>query len=209
MNGKITLRKIIQQRLGDHYLTENLKDVTKDNLKNYEKTIEREQSKFKKILKAYGIDSNVFKVNKQYEFPVVSKSCVNEILDFNLKKTPIHKLNKMELRQEGFNDEQQKEINRLRKVIKKLIGNQFHDVGGLTVAKAITSELGLNELKAEKIITEIIQGTPSIQQRFSVIFDEIKYPDLTLEQRVNIFHEAQIEFEDYLDSIYESIELLL
>jgi len=206
---KITLREIIQERLGEHYLTVHLEDGDKDNKTNYEKTIEREQKKFKKILKAYGIEPSIFKVGKQYQFPLMSKKFVLEVLDFNLKKTPIHKLNKKELKQNGFNDEQLKEVLQMRKVINKLIGYQINSMNGLNISKKITSELGINELKAEEIINETLQSPIPIQQRYSVIFDEEKYPNLTLEQRVDIFHELQIELETYLNSLEERIETLL
>lgn len=206
---KITLREIIQERLGDHYLTVYLEDNNIDNKKNYEKTIEREQNKFKKILKAYGIESSVFKVGRQYQFPLKSKKFVLEVLDFNLKKTPIHKLNKKELQQNGFNEEQLKEVFKMRKVINKLIGYQINSMNGLNTSKMITSELGINELKAEEIINETLQSPIPIQQRFSAIFDERKYPYLTLEQRVDIFNELQIELETYLNSLEERMETLL
>ncbi|WP_369355203.1 hypothetical protein [Lysinibacillus capsici] len=206
---KITLRAIIKGRIGTHYLSGTLNDGNIDNQKNYEKTIEREQNKFKKILKAYGIEPSIFKTSKQYLFPLKSKDLVIEILDFNLKKTPIHKLNKSELKQSGFNDEQQKEIFKMRKVINKLIGYQFNSMYGLNIAMTITSELGINEIKAEKIINETLQSPIPIQQRFSAIFDEERYPYLTLEQRVDIFNELQIDFETYLNHLEERIELLL
>lgn len=206
---KITLRGIIQERLGEHYLTSDLKDNNKDNKSNYEKSIEREQNKFKKILKAYGVEPNIFKVGKQYQFPLKSKKFVLEVLDFNLKKTPIHKLNQKELKQNGFNDEQLKEVFRMRKVINKLIGYQINSMNGLNISMMITSELGINELKAEEIINEILISPIPIQQRFSVIFNEEKYPHLTLEQRVTIFHELQIELETYLNSIEDKIESLI
>lgn len=206
---KITLREIIQERIGSHYLTSILNDNNIDNKKNYEKTIEREQNKFKKILKAYGIEPSIFKTKKQYQFPLRSKDLVLEILEFNLKKTPIHKLTKKELQQNGFNDEQLKEIFKMRKVINKLIGYQFNSMYGLNISMAITSELGINELKAEEIINETLQSPIPIQQRFSAIFDEEKYPHLTLEQRVAIFNELQIELETYLNNIEERIESLL
>ena len=69
-----------------------LDDGDKDNKNNYEKTIEREQNKFRKILKVYGVEPSIFKGSKQYQFPLRSKDLVLEILEFNLKKTPIHKL---------------------------------------------------------------------------------------------------------------------
>ncbi|MEK5489053.1 hypothetical protein [Lysinibacillus sp. FSL M8-0355] len=206
---KITLRAIVQERLGEHYLTAYLTNNNKDNKNNYEKTIEREQNKFKKILKAYGIEPSVFKVGKQYQFPLKSKNFVLEVLDFNLKKTPIHKLNKKELQQNGFNDEQLKEVFKMRKVINKLIGYQINSMNGLNISMIITSELGINELKAEEIINEKLQSPIPIQQRFSAIFDEEKYPNLTLEQRVDIFNELQIELETYLNTFEERIESLL
>lgn len=207
--GKITLRRIIQERLGEHYLTENLKNNNKDNKSNYEKTIEREQSKFKKILKAYGIEPSIFKTRKQYQFPLRSKVLVLEILEFNLKKTPIHKLNKKELQQSGFNDEQLKEKFKMRKVINKLIGYQFNSMYGLNISMEITSELGINELKAEEIINETLQSPIPIQQRFSVVFDEQKYPNLTLEQRVDVFNELHQELDTFINSIeYKITELI-
>jgi len=98
---RITLREIIKESLGLHYLTDQLKDSDKDNAKNYEKTIEREQNKFKKILKAYSVEPNLFKIGRQYSFPIRSKELVSDVLNFNLKKTPIHKLCKEELKQDG------------------------------------------------------------------------------------------------------------
>ena len=198
---KITLRAIIKGRIGTHYLSGTLNDGNIDNKKNYEKTIEREQNKFKKILKAYGIEPSIFKTSKQYQFPLRSKDLVLEILEFNLKKTPIHKLNKKELQQSGFNDEQLKEIFKMRKVINKLIGYQFNSMYGLNISMAITSELGINELKAEEIINETLQSPIPIQQRFSVVFDEQKYPNLTLEQRVDLFIELQQELDTFINSI--------
>lgn len=211
MVKKITLRAIIKERLGTHYLKPVSKDKyeDKDFIKIYERTIEREQNKFKKIIKAYGIDPSIFKESKQYSFPIKAKDLVEKILDFNLKKTPIHKLNKKELKRNGFNGEQQNEIFRLRKIINRLIGYQFSSMQGLNVAMTITSELGINELRAEKIINEMLQSPVPIQQRFSVIFDESKYPYLTLEQRVNIFEDLQMDLETYINSIEEKIESLL
>ncbi|TSI11084.1 hypothetical protein [Lysinibacillus sp. BW-2-10] len=211
MMKKITLRAIIKERLGTHYLKPVSKDKyeDKDFIKIYERTIEREQNKFKKIIKAYGIDPSIFKDSKQYSFPIKAKDLVEKILDFNLKKTPIHKLNKDELKRSGFNDEQQNEIFRLRKIINRLIGYQFSSMQGLNVAMTITSELGINELRAEKIINDMLQSPVPIQQRFSAIFDEEKYPHLTLKQRVNIFNELQMDLETYINSIEEKIESLL
>ncbi|MFJ5766924.1 hypothetical protein ACIP9C_16355 [Lysinibacillus sp. NPDC093210] len=206
---KITLRAIIQERLGTHYMESILMDRDKDNKNNYEKTIEREQNKFKKIMKAYGIEPSLFKESKQYLFPVRSKDLVVKILDFNLKKTPLHKLNKNELKQNGFIDEQQKEIIRMRKIINKLIGYQFNSMYGLDVAMSITSELGINELRAEKIINETIQSPVPIQQRFSAIFDEERYPHLTLAQRVDIFNDLHMDLEMYINSVEGKIESLL
>ncbi|ODV53738.1 MULTISPECIES: hypothetical protein [Lysinibacillus] len=206
---KITLRAIIQERIGNHYIESILKDGDTNNINNYEKTIEREQNKFKKIIKAYGIEPSIFKESKQFLFPVQSKDLVVKILDFNLKKTPIHKLNKKELKRNGFNGRQQNEILRLRKIINKLIGYQFNNIQGQKIAMSITSELGINELKAEKIINEMLHSRVPIQQRFSAIFNEKKYPHLTIEQRVDIFNDLHIDLETYINSIEDKIKSLL
>ena len=118
-------------------------------------------------------------------------------------------LYKKELQQNGFNVEQLKEVFKMRKVINKLIGYQFNSIEGLNISMMITSELGINELKAEEIINETLQSPTPIQHRFSIIFDEEKYPNLTLEKRVDIFNELQIELETYLNSLEERIETLL
>ena len=206
---RITLRGIVQERLGKHYLTDYLRNSDVDNAKNYEKAIEREQNKFKKILKAYSVEPNLFKIGKQYSFPMRSKELVIEVLDFSLKKTPIHKLCKEGLKQDGFNEVQMKEILKMRKVINKLIGFQINNTTGLKVSMNITSQLGINELKAEEIITEMLVSPLPIQNRFSVIFDEEKYPKLSLEQRVDIFNELQQDFESYINTLEDKIAELI
>ena len=206
---RITLRGIVQERLGKHYLTDYLRNSDVDNVKNYEKAIEREQNKFKKILKAYSVEPNLFKIGKQYSFPMRSKELVIEVLDFSLKKTPIHKLCKEGLKQDGFNEVQMKEILKMRKVINKLIGFQINNTTGLKVSMNITSQLGINELKAEEIITEMLVSPLPIQNRFSVIFDEEKYPKLSLEQRVDIFNELQQDFESYINTLEDKIAELI
>lgn len=175
------------------------------NSNKNKKRIEDMRDKFRKILMALKVDPALFKIQRQYIFPLKSKSYIKEILQFDLNKTPLYSLNKGGDKEEHFNENQLKNIQKLRKVIHKIIGYQLKNTDGLIVAMKITKELKINEKKAEEYIQELLNTPIPVSKRISALFDEGKYPGLTIEERADIFEQIRSDFEMYIEEIENNI----
>lgn len=170
-------------------------------MKNNQKRIEGMREKFKKIVESFGINSNVFKVNNQYIFPIESERYVRIILLFDLNKTPLYNLDKSDDLELHFNKKQLEKIHAVRKTINKLIGYQKKNSEGLELAMKVTQKLKTNEKKAGQYIDELIHVLNPVANKVSYIFSEEKYPELTFEERVEVFQQIYLQIETFLEDV--------
>lgn len=182
------------------------KPIEPDNSSNGNlKRIEGMRDKFKRILESFDVESDVFKVSNKYIFPKKSLTYVKQILLFDLNKTPVYSLKKDGDKEPHFNQEQLEQIAKLRKVINTLIGYQQRNPEGLATAMQVTRKLKINDKKAERYIGELLKEKYQVAKKVSNIFDEKMYPSLTIEERVDVFHQMYLEIETFVETLDEKI----
>lgn len=169
--------------------------------KNNKKRIEGMREKFKKVLESFGVEPNIFKVGNKYIFPIESERYVRTILLFDLNKTPLYDLNKIDDVETHFNKKQLEKIYAVRKAINKLIGYQKKNNEGLKIAMEVTKKLKINEKKAEQYIDELLNLMNPVANKVSCIFNEEKYPELTFEKRVDVFQQVYLQLETFSEEL--------
>lgn len=169
------------------------------------KRIEGMRDKFKKILESFDVDYTIFKVDNKYIFPKKSLPYVEQILKFDLNKTPVYNLKKDGDKEFHFNQEQIEQLAKLRKAINKLIGYQQKNYEGLTTAMQVTRKLKINDKRAERYIDELFKEKHQVAKNVSHLFDEKMYPSLTIEERSDIFNQIYLEIETFIESLDEKI----
>lgn len=169
------------------------------------KRIEGMRDKFKQILESFDVDYNLFKVDNKYIFPKKSLPYVEQILMFDLNKTPVYNLKKDGDKELHFNQEQIEQLAKLKKVINKLIGYQQKNSEGLVTAMYVTRKLKINDKKAERYIDELLNEKYQVAKKVSTIFDEKMYPSLTLEERGDVYYQLYLELEIFVETLDEKI----
>lgn len=74
----------------------------------------------------------------------------------------------------------------------------------------VTQKLKTNEKKAEKYIDELINVLNPVANKVSYIFSEERYPELTFEERVEVFQQIYLQIETFLEDVdYKINEAIL
>ena len=192
----------------------DLKDIVKSNFVLAEKTDVKDvsstfQSTLEKRLKIFNLSIKDFKVNNKYDFSEKTADILIEIYNFNLKQYA-NNLQKDHLQKIDANN-----FNELVTLVESLVKSHFIDEQSLKDALlkiyAVETEIGIFEervLKSLNIFSEVdlkikSRAMNDIRLLFLEPYSRIRYPNLTEEDRHDLFVEFIGTFET---EVYEFME---